>query len=116
MSAPVSPLCRVLEGCSTIVIFKREKTQVKSTCGKLVIFNRLLKFNLSKVKPNYSPFYMREAPSATYGGISIDPISGLSELLQRGVRRTCLAVFAVLTTDPLFWLEGSFSVRLRKPA
>ena len=57
---------------------------------------------------------MREAPSVTYGGISIDPISVLSELLQRGVRRTRLTVSAVLTTDHLFWLEGSFSVGLRK--
>ena len=41
---------------------------------------------------------MREAPSTTYGGISIDPISGLSELLQLVVRRTRLAVSVVLTT------------------
>ena len=44
----------------------------------MVILNRPWKFNLSKVKLNYSPFYMREAPSATYGGISVDPISGIS--------------------------------------
>ena len=79
---------------------------------KLVILNKPLKFKLSKVEPNCSPFYMREAPGTAYGGISIKPISGLSKLLQLVVRRTCLAVSAVLTTDHLFWLERPFSVRL----
>ena len=55
---------------------------------------------------------MREAPSATYGGIPIDPISGLFELLQLVVRRTRLAVSAVLMTGHLSWLEGTFSVQL----
>ena len=50
---------------------------------------------------------MQEGPSATYGGISIDPISGLSELLQLVVRRTRLAVSAVLTAGHLLWLERS---------
>ena len=68
------------------------------SCEKLVILNKPLKFNLNKIKLNYSPFYMWEAPSTTYGGISIDPISGLSELLQLVVRQTRLAVSMVLTT------------------
>ena len=59
---------------------------------------------------------MRAAPSTTYGGISIDPISGLSELLQLVVRQTRLTVPAVLTTDHLFLLERSFSVWLLKPS
>ena len=58
---------------------------------------------------------MREAPSTTYGGISIDPISGLSELLHLVERRTRLTVSVVLTTDRLFWLEGPLSVRLLEP-
>ena len=67
------------------------------------------------VEPNYSPFYTWEAPSTTCGGTSIDPVLGLSELLQLLVRRTRLAVSAVLTTDHLFWLEVPFSVWLLKP-
>ena len=81
----------------------------------MVILNKPLKFNLNKVKPNCSPFYMWEAPSTTYGGISIDPVLGLFELLQLVVRRTRLAVSAVLMTDHLFWLERAFSVQLLKP-
>ena len=49
---------------------------------------------------------MREAPGTAYGGISIKPISGLSKLLQLVMRRTRVAMSAVLTTDHLFWLEG----------
>ena len=45
-------------------------------CEKLVILNKPLKFKISKVEPNCSPFYMREAPGTAYGGISIKPISG----------------------------------------
>ena len=48
---------------------------------------------------------MREAPSTTYGGISIDPTSGLSKLLQLVVRRTRLSMFRGLD-DRLFILGG----------
>ena len=58
---------------------------------------------------------MREAPSTTYGGIFLDPISGLSEMLQLVVRRTRLTVSVVLTTEHLSWLEGPLSVRLLEP-
>ena len=50
-------------------------------CEKLVILNKPLKCNLNRVKLNCSPLYMWEAPSTTYGDISIDLISGLSKLL-----------------------------------
>ena len=79
------------------------------SCEKLVILNKPLKFKISKGKPNCSPFYMREAPGTAHGGISIKPISCLTKLLQLVMRRTRLAVSAVLTTDHLFWLEGSQS-------
>ena len=55
---------------------------------------------------------MRAVPTATYGGISIVPSSGLSGLLQLVVRQTRLTVSVVLTTDHLFWLERPLSVRL----
>ena len=58
---------------------------------------------------------MREAPGTAYEGKSIEPILGISKLLQLVMRRTRLAVSAVLTTDHLFWLERPFSVRLLKP-
>ena len=50
------------------------------------------------------PLYMQAAPSTTYGGVSVDPSSGLSGLLQLVVRRTRLAASVVLTTDHLFGL------------
>ena len=62
-----------------------------------------------------SPDYTREAPGTVYEGISIDPVLGLSELLQLVVRRTRLAVSVVLTADHLFWLKRSFSVQLQEP-
>ena len=67
---------------------------------------------IDRVKPNCGLIYMWAAPSTTYGGISIDPVLGLSELLQLVVRRTRLAVSVVLTADHLFWLERPLSVRL----
>ena len=57
-------------------------------------------------------FFLRAAPSTTYGGI---PSSGLSGLLHLVERRTRLTVSVVLTTDRLFWLEGPLSVRLLEP-
>ena len=67
---------------------------------------------ITRVEPNYGPFYMQAAPSTTYEGIVIDPSSGLSGLLHLVERRTHLMVYVVLMTDRLFWLERPFSVRL----
>ena len=50
---------------------------------------------INRVEPNYGlPFFLRAAPSITYGGI---PSLGLSGLLYLVERRTRLTVSVVLT-------------------
>ena len=84
-----------------MIICKREKPRRKFLCEKLVILNKPLKFKIRSSRTVDLFFYMRESPSTVYGGIFINPISGLSKLLQLVVRQTRLAVSAVLTTDRL---------------
>ena len=82
-------------GVAQLLSVKDKNLGESCRAKKLVISNKPLKFNLNMVKPNRSPFYMQEAPSTTYGGISIDPVLGLSELLQLVVSRTRLAMSGV---------------------
>ena len=51
-SAPVSPLCHVLDGCNTIVIFKEKNLGETCRAKKLVILDKPLEFKISQVELN----------------------------------------------------------------
>ena len=91
-----------------MIIYKKENPGEIIWCDRakswlfLMNHENAIYYCINRVKPNYRPFYMRAAPSTTYGGISIDPSSGLSGPLQLVVRRTRLTVSVVLTTDHVF--------------
>ena len=105
---PLSSLCRVLVGCRTNGVCKKENSCKRVWCKHakswlLSMDSRSVRhWPVNKVKPKGGLYCMFAAPDVLYGITCIAPGSGLSGLLPTVVRRTHLTVSVVLTTDHAF--------------